>query len=174
MEETTVQTTSGIPAAPFVEDVAEFLKNEESAEEALKKIQTNYSTYKYLEAQLQRRRENLKVKLPDIEQALMMVKQLKSKQGERVVTSFEAWDGVYAKAEIKDVDSVCLWLGANVMVEYSFDEAIELLTKNLSGCKENLTSLETEINFLKDQITTTEVNIARIFNYDVKTRKGKK
>ena len=31
-------------------------------------------------------------------------------------------DGVFARAHVEPRDSVCLWLGANVMVEYSFEE----------------------------------------------------
>jgi prefoldin subunit 5 len=33
---------------------------------------------------------------------------------------------------------VCLWLGANIMVEYSFNEARVLLKKNLENAKANL------------------------------------
>lgn len=39
---------------------------------------------------------------------------------------------------MKDVQTVCLWLGANVMVEYPFDEARKLLTANLQNAKANL------------------------------------
>lgn len=61
---------------------------------------------------------------------------------------------------------------ANVMVEYTFEEAIALLTKNLENCRANLRTMESDLDFIKDQITTTEVNIARIFNYDVKQRRA--
>jgi len=57
------------------------------------------------------------------------------------------------------------------MVEYSFGEAVALLTKNLEGAKKTISTIEEDLNFLKDQITTTEVNIARIFNYGVKQRR---
>lgn len=60
------------------------------------------------------------------------------------------------------------------MVEYTFDEALQLLTKNLESAEYNLRELNEDLEFLKDQITTTEVNIARIFNYDVKQRRLKK
>jgi len=56
-------------------------------------------------------------------------------------------------------------------VEYSFSEALALLTKNLEGATKTIHSIEEDLNFLKDQITTTEVNIARVFNYDVKQRR---
>lgn len=35
---------------------------------------------------------------------------------------FELADQIFARATINDPQSVCLWLGANVMVEYSLEE----------------------------------------------------
>lgn len=51
------------------------------------------------------------------------------------MTDFELSDGIFAKAEIKKPKAVGIWLGANVMVEYNFEEAIELLEKNLSTAR---------------------------------------
>ena len=56
------------------------------------------------------------------------------------------------------------------MLEYSFDEAIELLTTNKSNAQESLISIEEDFGFLRDQITTSEVNIARCHNHGVKLR----
>ncbi|XP_032185994.1 prefoldin subunit 3 isoform X2 [Mustela nigripes] len=59
---------------------------------------------------------------------------------------------------------------ANVMLEYDIDEAQALLEKNLSTATKNLDSLEEDLDFLRDQFTTTEVNMARVYNWDVKRR----
>ena len=56
------------------------------------------------------------------------------------------------------------------MVEYSFDEAIVILEKNLGNALSRLESTDTDIEYLKDQITTTEVNIARIYNQNVSNK----
>ena len=40
---------------------------------------------------------------------------------------FSLADQVYARAILSDVDSVGIWLGAGVMVEYLLEEAKELL-----------------------------------------------
>ena len=48
---------------------------------------------------------------------------------------------------------------ANVMLEYDIDEAKALLTRNIDTAKCNLSEVEKDINFLRDQITTTEVSI---------------
>ena len=69
------------------------------------------------------------------------MKHLKAKQeeGETVVTRYNLADTVYTKAEL-DVDSgiVNLWLGANVMIEYTYDEAIELLSSKEEKAKKDL------------------------------------
>ncbi len=55
--------------------------------------------------------------------------------------NFLLTDTVYAKGKIpKDVRTVNLWLGANVMVEFTFDEAKNLLKKNLENAQGNLKS----------------------------------
>lgn len=68
------------------------------------------------------------------------------------------------------VPQVCLWLGANVMLEYPRDEAILLLEDNLKNAKAALVTLVDDMGHLRDQITVTEVNMARVFNWDVKVR----
>lgn len=35
---------------------------------------------------------------------------------------FELAEGIYSRATIPEADSVCLWLGANVMLEYTCEE----------------------------------------------------
>ena len=48
-------------------------------------------------------------------------------------------DTIWAKGKVKeDINKVNLWLGANTLVEFSFDEAIALLNKNLENAKGNL------------------------------------
>lgn len=44
------------------------------------------------------------------------------------------------------------------MVEFSYDEAEEFLKANLGRADKNLGSVDKEMAFLKDQITTMEVS----------------
>ncbi|KAK6122579.1 hypothetical protein DH2020_043678 [Rehmannia glutinosa] len=69
------------------------------------------------------------------------------------------------------MDSVCLWLGANVMLEYSCEEATVLLQKNLENAKASLEVLVADLQFLRDQVTITQVTIARVYNWDVHQRR---
>ena len=56
------------------------------------------------------------------------------------------------------------------MLEYTIDEAKSLLAKNLESAKQSSKQTELDLDFLKDQMTTTEVNIARVYNWDVLRR----
>ena len=130
-----------------------------------------YSKYKFMEAQLVRGKESLKVKMPDIKKTLEIVRLLQDKNKEEEAekkemdANFLISDNIWAKAKIpNDTGRVGLWLGANVMVEYDFEEAIKLLERNLSNANTRIVQSDEDIGYLKDQITTTEVNIARIYN----------
>ena len=81
-----------------------------------------------------------------------MVEMLKGKnlKNEDVESNFLLSDNIWAKATIPCYDRVGLWLGANVMVEYSHDDAIVLLNKNLASAEEKLAETEGDIDFLKD------------------------
>jgi prefoldin subunit 5 len=99
-----------------------------------------------------------------------------AKKGEPLVMHYELAQSVSAKAivNVHESDKVCLWLGANVMLEYPRAEAIALLAQQLADCKKALATTIDDMGFLRDQITTTEVNMARVFNWDVKDRRIKK
>jgi prefoldin subunit 5 len=58
------------------------------------------------------------------------------------------------------------------MLEYEYEEAMELLSKNLKSAETNLAGLSEELDFLKDQITISEVNLARLHNYSVAQKKN--
>lgn len=50
-------------------------------------------------------------------------------------------DTIWSKANVsKETRTVCLWLGANTMVEFKFDEAKKLLNSNLENAVSNLKS----------------------------------
>jgi len=51
-------------------------------------------------------------------------------------------------------------------------QAAELLRKNLATAVQNLEAVKGEVHTLRDSITTTEVTIARVYNYDVARRRS--
>ena len=75
-----------------------------------------------------------------IEQSLTLVKQLKKKQEDeqKLVARYSLADAVFGKAEIDTSSGIVnLWLGANVMLEYTYDEAIELLSTKGTAAKKD-------------------------------------
>uniref|UniRef100_A0A4X2LJZ3 Prefoldin subunit 3 n=1 Tax=Vombatus ursinus TaxID=29139 RepID=A0A4X2LJZ3_VOMUR len=164
----------GIPEAVFVEDVDAFMKQpgNESVDIVLKKLDEQYQKYKFMELNLAQKKRRLKSQIPEIRQTLHILKymQKKKESPKPLETRFLLADNLYCKASVPPTDKVCLWLGANVMLEYDIDEAQVLLEKNHSMATSNLESLEEDLDFLRDQFTTTEVNMARVYNWDVKRR----
>ena len=94
-----------------------------------------------------------------------MIKFVRSKSGEEFVTDFRLSDNVYTSAKIKSADKVCLWLGANVMLEYDIAEAETLLSKNFDNATTNTVELQSDMDFIRDQITTMEVSYYYVSNF---------
>ena len=130
-----------------------------------------------METNLIRARQNLKVKLPDIKKTLEMVAMLKSKyesDDKEMTSNFLLADNIWSKAKVPNTTGkVGLWLGANLMVEYTYEEALKLLGKNLANAEAKIQETDDDLDFLKDQITTTEVNLARVYNQGVLNNKKK-
>eukprot|EP00736_Rhodelphis_marinus_P004331 Rmarinus@m.15291 len=166
-------SSRGIPKAEFIEDVASYCEKEDAAT-VLRRMDELYSKYKLMEMSLVQEKNTLKSKTPEIKKTLQMIKFLSSKQGEESPEArYMLADNVYTKAKLSGGNTCYLWLGANVMLEYTFEDAITLLEKRLEGATEQLKKLNQDIAFLREQQTTTEVSIARVHNYDVKMRRQK-
>lgn len=124
---------------------------------------------------------NLKMKIPDIEKNLEIISHIRERKEEEtdddeekvIETNYELNDTLYtrAKIDVESLNSVYLWLGAEVMLEYPLDEAVTLLDDRLVKNKELLAIVKEDLEFLKENITTMEVNTARLYNWDVERRK---
>ncbi|KAK2570648.1 Prefoldin subunit 3 [Acropora cervicornis] len=139
----------GIPEALFLEDVDEFMKKggHDAAESVLKELDENH--------------QKLQIQVPDLNSSLEMVKLLSSRKdsSKPLQSRFLLSDQLYCTADVPPTEKVMLWLGANVMLEYSIAEAEALLSKNLKAAQKNLAEIEEDLGFLRDQYTTTEVSI---------------
>jgi len=161
-------------------------------ESTLKQFQEALAKYRYMELNLQQRKTGLLEKIPDISKTLSMVKFLRDRRSKEATdsdddldgsdgdkelslkTTFELNDTLYAEAELEDTDQVYLWLGANVMLSYTQDEAIELLSSKLQAAQQNLKNTTEDLEFLREQVTVMEVNTARVYNWDVKRRRERR
>lgn len=156
---------SRIPEMEFINDVETFMKGKDVSS-TLQGLDERLQKYRFLEINLIQKRSRLRRQLPDFEKSIEVIKLLEAK--EELNTHFLMSSQLYSKARIPPTESVCLWLGANVMLEYPLEEAKALLSRNLSTSLNNLKQIEEDLEFLRDQITTSEVNLARVYNWNVK------
>ncbi|KAK4154385.1 Prefoldin subunit-domain-containing protein [Chaetomidium leptoderma] len=166
----------GIPYAPFVDKVEDYVTTRADVEPTLRRFQEMIAKYQFMEQNLQRRVVGLKEKLPDIRKTLETVRflKLRTSESDPIETTFELNDTLYAKAAIPPTDEVYLWLGANVMLSYPIDEAESLLDSKQQAAKQSLSNCEEDLDFLREQITTMEVAVARVYNWDVVHKRKEK
>ncbi|KAF8821265.1 prefoldin subunit superfamily protein [Cardiosporidium cionae] len=166
------ETPRKIPACKFIENVELFVGDrdpvllEDLARELLMK-------YNYMKRSLQVQLSAPKGKLPDIKDALQIIRYLKNKD-EDFETQFNLADILYSKALIPSTKIACLWLGANTMLEYTLNEAEEVLVKNSKIAEDTIKSTTDDLEWLQTQITTAEVNVARIHNFAIRQRHQQK
>lgn len=173
-ESSTLSTSSKEPTT-FVDNVEQWVNRTEGGAEALlRKLQENYSKYRNMESSLVQRKALLKEKIPEYEKTIEMIKVLESKKDSNINTHFELANCVHAHAVIEQPTSVGVWLGANVMLECDFEEAIKIVNTTLTNGQKNLSDVERDLEFIKEQMTITEVNMARVYNFDVKQRRTKR
>ncbi|ODV85335.1 hypothetical protein CANARDRAFT_23402 [[Candida] arabinofermentans NRRL YB-2248] len=182
----------GIPQAKFIDKIEDFINPEKCTDDDvsnfLKELQMRLQQYKFMEENKRNTLNNLNVKIPDIKKTLDMCLFIKSKKtafesGDDDVddeeveptidVNYELNDTVYSTAEIdvKNLDNVLLWLGADIMLEYPIDEAVEMLDSRLKAAEENKSTTIEDLQYLRSNITTMEVNTARVYNWDIQRRK---
>ncbi|KAI4186696.1 MAG: hypothetical protein L6R41_003312 [Letrouitia leprolyta] len=188
-----VTNPRGIPYAPFVDKVEDYVSSRaevdgtmksfqemisygQDSNEGAKRLLTFGSKYQFMEVNTQRRAAGLKEKIPDIQKTLDMVQFLQSRKpsSDPIETIFELNETLFARAEIPPTDEVYLWLGANVMLAYPIAEAESLLESKLSTAQRSLENCEEDLDFLREQITTIEVATARVYNWEVTMKRKEK
>jgi prefoldin subunit 5 len=160
-----------IPQMEFIDDVEVHMKGKDVTA-TLQELDERLQKYKFLELNLLQKRARIRRQMPDLEKSIEVIKLLET--GTELNTHFLMSSQLYSKARIPPTNTVCLWLGANVMLEYPLSEAKELLTKNLNTSSGNMKQIDNDLEFLRDQITTSEVNLARIYNWNVKRLQSQK
>ncbi|KAI9754088.1 MAG: peptide chain release factor 1 [Chaenotheca gracillima] len=168
----------GIPLAPFVDRVEDYVSSRAEVESTLKSFQEMIQKYQFMEVNTQRRATGLREKIPDIQKTLDTVRFLLARKpsSDPLEATFELNDTLYAKAHIPPppTEEVYLWLGANVMLSYPIDEAETLLQEKLRTATKGMEACDEDLEFLREQITTLEVATARVYNWDVTQRRKEK
>ena len=164
----TKKNSRGVPTMNFIENVDDWI-DKFTSEKLLSYINQYLNKYKFMEAQIVKSNEGLNVKVPDIENCLETIEYLEKKEKDKPINvDYMVSNNLWAKAEVNIPDSVFLWLGANVMCEYKMDEAKNLLNQNLQNAKNQIKKNNNDLEFIKDQMTVCEVNIARVYNETVR------
>lgn len=132
-------------------------ENSGNVDKVLRRFDEQHSKYKFMEYNLLSKRRRLKAQIPDLSRSLDMIKKLKD-QKEEMETEFVLSEQVYIKAAIPPTQTVGLWLGANVMLEYSLGDAEELLTNNIAAATRNLGCVEHDLDFLRYVIFFMEIS----------------
>lgn len=161
-----------MPIGPFQEDVDTYMAdkdNENNAGKVLRRLDEQHGKYKFMEMNISTRCRKLKHQIPDLKKSLEMIEILRN-QDEDMNTQFLLSEQVFVKTVVPKSKTVCLWVGANVMPEFSLDEAEALLKQNLGSAETSLKCLEHDLDYLREQLTITEVNMARVYNWDFKRR----
>ncbi|CDI78029.1 prefoldin subunit 3, putative [Eimeria praecox] len=172
-----------IPGAKFIEKVETFVGSCDpaSVEYLFKEL---LQKYRFMEHSLLGQKETLRAKTLAINETMNALELLKrqrdiAKEGGdgELQTHFQLAETIHAQATIPPTDTVCLWLAADVVVEYTIEEALDVLNKSLKYANKYLEEavsgvlsdelLEADMEWLRTQITMTEVNIARVHNYAV-------
>lgn len=175
----TERNARGIPAAPFVEDVGKLIPVPEDFERVFGKFQERLSQYRFMQQSKTATVRQLHTRVPDIRNSLCLCEELAKKdEKEPLQMDFALNDTLYMRAKVdrcagsKDEPSrVGLWLGADVMLEYPVEEAIQVLKEKLTEAERNLEDAQEDLEFLRENITTMEVNCARLYNWDVEHRR---
>lgn len=123
-------------------------ENNGDAEEVLKKLDSQHAKYKFMKYNLISKKKRLQNQVPELKRSLTMIEKLEN-QKEEFETQFLLSDQVFAKAKVPPTETVCLWLGANVMLEYSLDDAKKLLTQNITAAERNLSYVDHDLDFLR-------------------------
>jgi prefoldin subunit 5 len=134
-------------------------ENNNQAEKVLKSLDEQHSKYKFMEMNMTARKRRLRQQLPDLQKSLEMIKILKDQEEDELQTNILLSEQVFVKSIIQKTKTVCLWLGANVMLEYPLDEAEELLKQNLDSASLNLRCLEhDQVRFYSFSIFRNDFN----------------
>merc|ERR1711959_505889 len=87
-----------------------------------------------------------------------------------LMLDFNLSDNLYAKVNISKPKFVFIWMGANIMLDFNLKDAKSLLEQNLITAETNLETFAKHFDFIEDQVTITEVSIARLQNYNVEIK----
>ena len=169
-----------MPILEFIDDIAAFLQKENvpMVDPVITELNLLHSKYKQHQARLINEKEELERRKPDLYENIALVERMQKKiveEKEQLNVRFMAADGIWADALLLPVENpkVSLWLGANVMMDYTYEEALIILRTSLQNTLNGIALKEKDIQLVLTQLTTCEVTISRLYNYQLFENKKK-
>ena len=129
-----------------------------------------------MESQLVKQKINKINQREEMKKNITACKYLKKQQEagcNQIKTQFEVSDQLYSEGTISEFETVAIWLGANVMMEFPINEAIEFLEGRIVISTEKIDVLQSDIDFTREQMNIIEVNRSRVYNAGVKVKKAR-
>lgn len=90
--------------------------------------------------------------------------------GEFKDIQYELEDGLFAFASIpkkSTTNTVSLWLGSGILMEFTYEEAQQILSEKSAVYTNKINEIMEDIEFLREQITTLQVNMSKVYNYSI-------
>nr|CAD2185096.1 unnamed protein product [Meloidogyne enterolobii] len=159
---TTTETTESLPVeermkrrnilkALVLENVENYLtEKKKTLDDVQEDERDNFRRYKLLETSALQQKTKIDESILDYQKSIDSLKMLaeqKTKKANSVLVTYKLDENLFSDAVIEEMDRVCIWLGANVMVEYKLEEAQTLLTNHLANIEQTNGETEEELDF---------------------------
>ncbi|XBW38427.1 hypothetical protein QEN19_004015 [Hanseniaspora menglaensis] len=166
----------GIPKAPFVDLHDKQITN--NVQLAITNLQQTLQKYEYMLQSKDQQLKSITSVVKDISTNLKVIKLLLLEKDDEDIEDeeeddeiqYELEDGLYTFATIpkqNDKNTVSLWLGAGILMEFTYEEALQVLQEKHDTYNVKISEIMEDLEWLREQKTTMEVNIAKVYNYNV-------
>ncbi|XP_030388044.1 prefoldin subunit 3 [Scaptodrosophila lebanonensis] len=168
------KTYTFIEPADFIEDIESYVAKAERKpffEEPLCVLTEKYSNYGELALKLEPSYAEQQI---NIEMTKANLKLIKKFQEEKIefMTRVQLFNKVYKDVFVPPVESVTIVIPGNVHMQFPLDEAEKYVIKQLGQMVQQLKIYEHDLNYLRDQMSTTNLNITRVYKYNIARSKS--
>lgn len=179
----------GIPLAPFASDVLDLLSlppyGGGTIDSTMFKLKELLMKYQVMEQNLLRQRQSVEMAKQEMDRSIDAVRMItnsdsddneniRSKEGVTECSyEFECADTLLCSAIITDTSKVGIMLEKDKAVYLSPSEALTFIKKRLGEFEIQAQQIEEALYFLREQVTTMEVNMARLHNLRVEQGRTK-
>ncbi|EZG69200.1 prefoldin subunit 3 [Gregarina niphandrodes] len=165
------ESTRNIPKARFYEDISQVVEGKlELVGPTLTAYDEIHGKFKLMTSSLNDQLVTLEEREGHLKEALDVIRGAKTRKT-NTETLYKVADCLYTRARVTEPQKCFLWLGSNVMMEYTPEEAEAVVGKNLATTKENIEDILENILALRSETTVIEASISRLHNYGVYLRK---